>query len=68
MMNGITECCKDCKERHPACHSHCEKYLSARKEYDKRKEMIAAELYSPLYTYKVAKIRKEKIRRSKHGK
>lgn len=29
--------CKDCKERYPACHDHCERYLTAKKEIIERK-------------------------------
>ena len=30
--------CKDCKERYPACHSHCNRYKEWRADLDKRKE------------------------------
>ena len=26
MIYGISGCCKDCKNRHPLCHSKCEEY------------------------------------------
>ena len=37
------DCCRDCPDRHPCCHGHCEKYIRERAEYDatmaeKRKE------------------------------
>ena len=40
-MAGIRECCKDCKERHSACHDYCEKYQKARAEYleERRKRL-----------------------------
>lgn len=38
----ITESCKDCQDRHPACHDHCERYKEAKKQWDERKEVIKA--------------------------
>lgn len=35
-------CCYNCPERSVGCHSHCSKYLLAKKEHDQRK----AELYA----------------------
>ena len=32
--------CKDCKDRHVGCHSTCEKYINAKKEYDELQEKI----------------------------
>lgn len=32
--------CKDCKERHDLCHSHCEKYLKWKKQHDEAKEAL----------------------------
>lgn len=29
---SVIKCCKDCTERHLACHDSCEKYLSEKKE------------------------------------
>ena len=48
-------CCRDCPDRHPCCHGHCEKYIQERAEYDetmaqKRKETdIRNGLNSVLY-------------------
>lgn len=39
-MAGIRECCKDCKERHSACHDYCEKYQKARAEYLEERRKI----------------------------
>lgn len=36
----IDSVCKDCEERHPACHDHCEKYLTAKLEFEKNKEIV----------------------------
>lgn len=30
--------CKDCADRHPACHSHCEKYKEWKAEWDALRE------------------------------
>lgn len=30
----MIRCCKDCKERHPACWDSCEKYKAEKAEYD----------------------------------
>ena len=30
-------CCKDCQERHYACHGHCEKYIQQKAEYERLK-------------------------------
>ena len=36
----IRDCpCKDCKNRHESCHSHCPLYLGWRKELDKHNEL-----------------------------
>lgn len=56
--------CKDCAERYPACHDHCERYQNERK---KRAEQIAKykqmhdgeqqlkEMFSRKYTKKLKK-------------
>ncbi len=30
--------CKDCENRHPSCHSHCEEYKAFRAEIDRERE------------------------------
>lgn len=32
--------CKDCKDRYPACHDHCEKYQNALAEWKEKKQSI----------------------------
>lgn len=32
--------CKDCSDRHPNCHSKCEKYKEFRRELEARAEAI----------------------------
>ena len=67
MMNGISECCRYCTDRYPACHDHCEKYLDARDKWETHKSHIKAakEEGDALYIYKLDKIRK---RRKVNGK
>lgn len=33
----MIKCCYKCEERHPACHSHCERYLAESAEDRARK-------------------------------
>lgn len=40
MNKGISGCCKDCPDRYPGCHDHCEKYIKASKEWQDYKNMI----------------------------
>lgn len=42
---GITaiKCCKDCTERHPLCHSHCENYITERVLLDRYKDDVRRE-------------------------
>ena len=35
-MIGFKSNCKDCDKRYPGCHDHCESYLKAKAEYDKK--------------------------------
>ena len=32
--------CRDCQERHPACHDRCEKYQEAKRKVQEEKEKI----------------------------
>lgn len=34
------ECCVDCAERHVGCHSTCERYISDKENYDKKRNKI----------------------------
>lgn len=40
MMNS---CCKNCENRHFKCHSDCEKYIKAKKEWTEYKDKETAE-------------------------
>ena len=39
----MIRCCKDCKERHPACWGSCEKYKVQKAENDELNAMIRKE-------------------------
>ena len=60
-MQKITVC-KDCPDRHPACHDRCEKYIQAKKDLQERKDMIlkAMQKDAVYMDYKRKKIRKER--------
>lgn len=60
-MQKITVC-KDCPDRHPACHDRCEKYIKAKQELQERKDMIlkAMQKDAVYMDYKRKKIRKER--------
>ena len=36
--------CKDCTDRYPGCHDHCEKYKEDQAEYDKIKAAMKDEM------------------------
>ena len=59
--SGIDGTCFDCKERYPACHDTCQKYIEARKNWeDKKAKIIEAKNEEAIYYgYKKEKIRKE---------
>lgn len=42
--------CKNCQDRYPGCHSHCEKYQKEKAEHDKRKSEIYKEKFISYYT------------------
>lgn len=46
----MVTCCKDCEERHPACHDHCEKYIRQKAEIAeiKRKQIEANDIESAI--------------------
>lgn len=69
------ECCKDCADRHPACHSHCEKYQTEKAERDetlaeKQREHnvkigLNGELYDTIYKTNKRLHYRSKYRRSR---
>ena len=60
-MQKITVC-KDCPDRHPACHDRCEKYQEAKRKVQEEKEkLLTAMKNDAVYAdYKRKKIRKER--------
>lgn len=58
--------CKDCPDRYLGCHDYCEKYLSDRDEWSRKKELKRKS--EEFYVYKIEKMKKDEKRRSKHGK
>lgn len=38
-MPNLRNVCQYCTERHSSCHSHCEKYLEAKAEYEEVKKL-----------------------------
>ena len=63
MMQGISNCCRDCKDRYPACHDYCEKYQAAAKEWEKHKAHVKAERFDEFYLYKITSIKAESRRK-----
>lgn len=52
-MNCMTNMpfpCKDCPDRYPGCHDHCEQYKAAKAEYDRCKARADADREVRLYT------------------
>lgn len=35
---SLIKCCKDCKDRHPACHDSCDKYQKEKTESNKARD------------------------------
>ncbi len=63
----ISGCCKDCKDRHMACHDSCEKYQDALAEWLERKRRIKAEKRkeSEMREYNINQVKRMKtIRRT----
>ena len=51
--------CRNCTERHTACHDHCDRYLSERDSLDKRKaEILSAKLKEDAYYWYIKDKRK----------
>ena len=63
--------CRECEERYPGCHDHCEKYQQALKEWEDFKTHVRKEKQDEFNHYRVSVIRAEMKRRSygrKQGK
>lgn len=39
-MTSSIKCCYKCEDRHPGCHSECERYKQEREQYEKQKEIV----------------------------
>lgn len=63
MMQGISDCCRRCEERYPACHDYCEKYQEALEKWNDRKAKIKAEKHDEYELYKSKAILDMKRRR-----
>ena len=59
--------CKDCTERHPACHDTCPKYLAATLEIESQRDAIRREKhkFTDLNSHEIES--KQKYKR-KHGR
>ena len=66
MRRGISGVCRDCKERYPACHDYCEKYLDANDEWQEHRKQVKAIKADEYDIYKSECARKQ--RRSKYGR
>lgn len=49
-MNGKTNCCYQCEERHVGCHAECEKYAESRKVYEARRDALVKDRILRNYT------------------
>lgn len=56
--------CKNCPDRHTACHDKCEKYLTAKRARDEKKEAIRTK--NAAVGYIVDGVRKKQDRAAKH--
>ena len=66
-INTIGGCCRNCEDRHTACHDTCEIYQEAKAAYESKKTMIQnAKAEAREYSnYKYKKIEREnKFKRS----
>ena len=54
--------CKECKEHSIGCHSTCEKYKKAKKQYEEEKERIrqSKRVYDLMDDYKYKRFEKER--------
>ena len=58
--------CKDCTDRHPTCHSTCEKYLGEKAEDEKRKAAEAGDRAFRVYMMEtIVKRSTENLKRKK---
>lgn len=65
-MSRNFPCTKDCPERYPGCHDHCDKYKTARAKYDER--MAKERLDRHIDNYQNGMVRKIKDYKAKSRK
>ena len=68
MMHGISECCRNCTDRYPACHDYCERYIEASEKWKNHKKQVKEARFDEYFAYKIEKISREEKRRRKNGK
>jgi hypothetical protein len=61
----IRTTCRDCKERHPGCHAHCQKYQEALSEW---MEFKTTTWHNKKLCREINAFEVESVRRNKHGK
>ena len=63
-------CSRDCPERKPGCHDHCDKYKRERAAYDKRKAELDKHREARQYSMSVisTKANARAINNKKNGK
>lgn len=57
--------CKGCKDRVVGCHAECEKYISAKTEYEEEKDIRRVQ---ELYERDAIGVQVDSCRRRKHAK
>lgn len=57
---GITGTCYECKDRYLGCHDHCERYITAKKEWfeTQQRNKKAKNEYLMIYRHHAEAIRK----------
>lgn len=67
MPMKLIRCCKDCPERHLACHDTCERYKQEHREYQTEKEALYKEAHKgdQYDEFRVEQMRKAYKRRRK---
>lgn len=55
--------CKDCQDRHPNCHSTCEKYAEFKAENERRKAAIAKDKDMNYFMYEEKRASRRKAQK-----
>ena len=71
-INGkqIGACCRDCKDKFPACHDVCEKFQKAQSEWEEKKKQIEDakkehKVYDDYHYQSIGKCRKARLMKGK---